>query len=96
MVRERIVTMNTRMTVSLLALTLVGTALAEPVRDVQRTAKLRDVHLGGVPAQKMNDLFRERITSKFAQDNVFGEARRAFEECDDDEKGHGGLWRGEF
>ena len=94
--KERMVTMNTRMTFSLLTLALAGTALAEPVQDVQRTARLRDVRLGGVPAQKMNDLFRERITSKFAQDNVFGEARRAFEERDDDEKGHGGLWRGEF
>ena len=76
---------------------LAATALrAEPAADAMVTPALRDVRLQGVPAEKMNDLFRERITSKFAQENVFGEARRAFAERDDDEKGNGGLWRGEF
>ena len=44
----------------------------------------------------MNDLFRQRVTGDFAQRNVFAEARRALAERDDDEKGYGGLWRGEF
>ena len=67
-----------------------------PAADAMRAPRLKDVRLKGVPAEKMNDLFRERLTSSFAQRNVFGEARRAFVERDDDEKGHGGLWRGEF
>ena len=69
---------------------------AGSVPDVMAVPALGNVRLKGVPGEKMNDLIRERVTSKFAQENVFGEARRAFEERDDDEKGHGGLWRGEF
>ena len=61
-----------------------------------RTPKLRDVRLGGAPAAKMDALFKARILSLHAQRDIFGEARRAFERRDDDELGHGGLWRGEF
>ena len=76
---------------------LAATALrADPVADEMKSPALRDVRLKGVPAEKMNDLFRQRVTSEFAQRNVFGEARRAFAERDDDERGQGGLWRGEF
>ena len=76
---------------------LAASALrADAVSDAMKTPALRDVRLQGFPSEKMNDLFRERVSSKFAQMNVFGEARRAFEERDDDERGHGGLWRGEF
>ena len=76
---------------------LAATALrADPVTDEMATPALRDVRLKGYPAEKMNDLFRQRVSSKFAQQNVFGEARRAFVERDDDERGCGGLWRGEF
>ena len=78
---------------SALAATLLR---AEPVADAMKTPALRDVRLQGYPSEKMNDLFRCRVSSKFAQMNVFGEARRAFEERDDDERGHGGMWRGEF
>lgn len=81
-----------------LAIVLVRTVGAgvHPVADAMRTPELRNVRLLGHPARKMNDLFRERIMSEFARQNVFGEARRAFEERDDDELGHGGYWRGEF
>jgi len=76
---------------------LAATALrADAVKDEMTTPALRDVRLKGYPSEKMNDLFRQRVSSRFAQQNVFGEARRAFEERDDDERGHGGLWRGEF
>ena len=61
-----------------------------------KTPRLRDVRLKGVSAVKMNDLFRERLTGDFAKLNVFTEARRAFIDRDDDVKGHGGVWRGEF
>ena len=66
------------------------------VEDAMKTPRLRDVRLKGAPAAKMNDLFRERLTGDFAKLNVFAEARRAFVERDDDRKGHGGVWRGEF
>ena len=66
------------------------------VADEMSSPALRDVRLKGFPSEKMNDLFHARLTSDFAQRNVFGEARRAFVERDDDERGHGGLWRGEF
>jgi len=69
---------------------------AGAVEDVMSTPALRDVRLLGHPSEKMNDLFRQRAASAFAQRNVFAEARRAFAERDDDERGHGGLWRGEF
>ncbi|MCQ2390334.1 MAG: glycoside hydrolase family 127 protein [Kiritimatiellae bacterium] len=62
----------------------------------QRGAALKDVRLGGGPALKMQAFFRERMLSDFAQKEIFGEARRAFETRDDDIKGHGGVWRGEF
>ena len=64
--------------------------------DAMRTPRLRDVRLGGYPGEKLDELVRARVTSTFAQKNVFGEARRAFEDRDDDIDGHGGLWRGEF
>ena len=74
----------------------VAASAAIPVQDAMKTPRLRDVRLKGVPAVKMNDLFRERLTSDFAKLNVFAEARRAFIDRDDDCKGHGGVWRGEF
>ena len=64
--------------------------------DAMRTPALRDVRLLGHPGEKMNAFFRERMLSAFAQKEIFGEARRAFEMRDDDIKGHGGVWRGEF
>ena len=72
-----------------------GRLLCE-VPDAMRTPPLRDVRLLGYPGQKLDALIHARVTSAFAQKNVFGEARRAFEERDDDVLGHGGVWRGEF
>ena len=70
--------------------------------DAHRGAALRDVRLGGVPAGKMHNFFRARMLDKTAQRDVFGEARSAFRDRDDDEKAvlpdrkMGGIWRGEF
>ena len=64
--------------------------------DAMRGPALKDVRLGGYPGAKLNDLIRERVTSRFAREEIFGEARRAFVDRDDDVDGHGGLWRGEF
>ena len=88
--------MNARMLAAVLLACGDMALHAAPVEDAMKTPRLRDVRLLGRPAEKMNDLFRARLTSEFARRNVFGEARRAFVERDDDELGHGGLWRGEF
>ena len=64
--------------------------------DAMRGPELKDVKLGGWPSEKMHAFFDARMRSKCAQRDVFGEARRAFERRDDDAKGYGGVWRGEF
>ena len=64
--------------------------------DAMRTPRLRDVWLGSVPGAKLAAFARARMQSPFAQKEIFGEARRAFETRDDDILGYGGLWRGEF
>lgn len=71
-------------------------ACATPSADAMRAPRLRDVRLGSVPGAKLEAFARERMQSPFAQKEIFGEARRAFETRDDDILGHGGLWRGEF
>ena len=78
------------------ALTTVPPLRAAPVADAMRGPALKDVRLGGYPGAKLDDLIRERATSAFAQREVFGEARQAFVDRDDDVLGHGGRWRGEF
>ena len=89
---------------AVLMLALEGPAAAVPFArpDVHRGAALRDVRLGGVPAGKMHNFFRARMLDTTAQRDVFGEARSAFRDRDDDEKAvlpdrkMGGIWRGEF
>ena len=91
-------------TCAVLMLALEGSAAAVPFArpDAHRGAALRDVRLGGVPAGKMHNFFRARMLDKTAQRDVFGEARSAFRDRDDDEKAvlpdrkMGGIWRGEF
>ncbi len=89
---------------AVLMLTLEGPAAAVPFArpDAHRGAALRNVRLGGVPAGKMHNFFRARMLDTTAQRDVFGEARSAFRDRDDDEKAvlpdrkMGGIWRGEF
>lgn len=89
---------------AVLMLALEGPAAAVPFArpDAHRGAALRDVRLGGVPAGKMHNFFRARMLDTTAQRDVFGEARSAFRDRDDDEKAvlpdrkMGGIWRGEF
>ena len=89
---------------AVLMLALEGPAAAVPFArpDAHRGAALRDVRLGGVPAGKMHNFFRARMLDTTAQRDVFGEARSAFRDRDDDEKSvlpdrkMGGIWRGEF
>ena len=75
---------------------VVNAAVPFVAPNAMETPALRDVRLKGPAADKMNAFFRERMQSAFAQKEIFGEARRAFETRDDDIRGHGGLWRGEF
>ena len=82
--------------VALAGLAAAGLLSAGGVEDAMRTPRLRDVRIKGVPGEKLRDLIRERIAGPFAQKNIFGEARRAFRERDDDILGWGGKWRGEF
>ncbi len=89
---------------AVLMLALEGSAAAVPFArpDAHRGAALRDVRLGGAPAGKMHNFFRARMLDTTAQRDVFGEARSAFRDRDDDEKAvlpdrkMGGIWRGEF
>lgn len=71
-------------------------AMAQASGDAMRAPRLRDVRIGSVPGAKLMAFARERMLGEFAQKEIFGEARRAFETRDDDILGHGGLWRGEF
>ncbi len=77
----------------------ISTPFASPVLaapDAMRGPALRDVRLGSWPAEKMHAFIAERMLSRHAQRDVFGEARLAFKLRDDDWRGHGGVWRGEF
>ena len=80
----------------------VVAAVRDAAPDVMREPELRNVRLLGRPAEKMNAFFRERMLSRHAQKEIFGEARSAFRDRNDDERsvdgkmGVGGLWRGEF
>ena len=73
-----------------------GAVQGGAVADAMRTPELGNVRLGGYPGAKFSDLVRERLTGEFARREIFGEARKAFVDRDDDVLGHGGLWRGEF
>ncbi len=75
---------------------VLASAAASAAPDAMKSPLLGDVRLGGRPGAKMHAFFRERMQSEFAQREIFGEARRAFETRDDDIRGHGGVWRGEF
>lgn len=85
--------------VSLFLMTTLYASAAVPMarKDYMQATDLREVRLQGVPAEKMNAFLRERMLTEFAQKEIFGEARSAFETRDDDElHAGGGYWRGEF
>lgn len=82
--------------VGLAASLACAAASAAPSGDAMRAPRLRDVRIGSVPGVKLAAFVRARMQGAFAQKEIFGEARRAFETRDDDVRGHGGLWRGEF
>ena len=89
---------------AVLMLALEGSAAAVPFArpDAHRGAALRAVRPGGVPAGPLPPFFRARLPATTAHRDVFGEARSAFRDRDDDEKAvlpdrkMGGIWRGEF
>lgn len=85
--------------VSLFLITTLYASAGVPMarKDYMQATDLREVRLQGVPADKMNAFLRERMLTEFAQKEIFGEARSAFENRDDDElHAGGGYWRGEF
>ncbi len=66
------------------------------VSDAMRGPALKDVRLEGWLGAKMDRFIARRIVDPFMRNQVFDEARQAFEFRDDDEAKVGGLWRGEF
>ncbi len=93
---------NADVSVDIASIEFVRATVPPKAADAQRAPSLGDVRLGGPVAAKMNAFIQARMTSEFAQKEVFGEARSAFERRDDDElvvvpgRKVGGLWRGEF
>ena len=75
----------------------VGAAASgNAVTDVMRGPALRDVRLEGWLGAKMDTFISRRLVDPFMRNQVFDEARQAFEFRDDDEAKVGGVWRGEF
>lgn len=66
------------------------------VSDAMRGPALKDVRLEGWLGAKMDRFIARRLVDPFMRNQVFDEARQAFEFRDDDEAKVGGLWRGEF
>lgn len=64
--------------------------------DAMRGPLLRDVRLEGWLGAKMDRFIERRLVDPFMREQVFDEARQAFEFRDDDVARVGGLWRGEF
>ena len=64
--------------------------------DSMRGPALKDVRLEGWLGAKMDRFITRRLVDPFMREQVFDEARQAFEFRDDDEVKVGGLWRGEF
>ena len=66
------------------------------VADAMRGPALRDVRLEGWLGAKMDRFISRRLVDPFMREQIFDEARQAFEFRDDDVAKVGGLWRGEF
>ena len=66
------------------------------VSDAMRGPALKDVRLEGWLGAKMDRFIARRLVDPFMRNQVFDEARQAFEFRDDDEAKVGGLWRVEF
>ena len=64
--------------------------------DAMRGPALKDVRLEGWLGAKMDRFISRRIVDPLMREQIFDEARQAFEFRDDDEAKVGGLWRGEF
>ena len=64
--------------------------------DAMRGPALKDVRLEGWLGAKMDRFISRRLVDPFMREQIFDEARQAFEFRDDDEAKVGGVWRGEF
>ena len=70
--------------------------VAAAVADSMRGPALKDVRLEGWLGAKMDRFISRRLVEPFMREQIFDEARQAFEFRDDDDAKVGGLWRGEF
>lgn len=61
-----------------------------------RSPDLKDVRLEGWLGTKMDRFISKRLVDPFLREQIFDEARQAFEFRNDDDAKVGGLWRGEF
>lgn len=77
-----------------LSLSAISDTITVP--DAMRSPELKNVRLEGWLGVKMNRFIERRLVDPFMREQVFDEARQAFEFRDDDEAKVGGLWRGEF
>lgn len=59
-------------------------------------AKLHDVKMLGYAGRKADKFLGYRVKSEFAREEIFGEARRAIKDKNDDKSGVVGFWQGEF
>lgn len=66
------------------------------VKDAMRSPELKDVRLEGWLGAKMDRFISKRLVDPFLREQIFDEARQAFEFRNDDDAKVGGLWRGEF
>ena len=88
---------------------MMSAAVALAAGDVLQEPAQGDAHLDGFVGRKIGRFLDRRVRGDFAKDEIFPEARRAFEKPDDDRfflpgKGveeklrtrHWGMWKGEF
>ncbi len=70
--------------------------VADAKPDLYRTARLHDVKMLGYAGRKADRFLFGRVQSDFAKNVIFGEARDAIRDRNDDETGVVGFWQGEF
>ena len=80
--------------ISVAAMFAPASSVAQHVSpDAMRGPALRDVRLEGWLGTKMDRFIARRLVDPFMREQVFDEARQAFEFRDDDVARVGGLWR---
>ena len=70
--------------------------IRDAVPDRIVAAPLHDIKMLGYAGKKADAFLDRRVRSKFAQEEIFGEAYRAIRDKNDDKTGVVGFWQGEF